>query len=65
MPWPTRIIQNCPRDSDKVSVAGRQNTFGLLKLCDQTDSDDRNVDGLLDGTSERYLIVRPESDLLM
>ncbi len=52
MPWPTRIVKDCPRDSDKVSVAGSQNTFYLLELCDQTNGDDGNVDCLLDGTSE-------------
>src|SRR5262249_3406321 len=64
VPGPTRIVDNRTRQGDHVSIAGRDDGFGLLEAGDEPDRDYRHSNDGLDGSRERHLIAWSHGYLL-
>src|SRR6516162_11491929 len=64
MPRPARAVEDRPRKRDQIRIASTDDGFGLLKLGDEPNGDDRHARCVLHCARKWHLITRPDRDLL-
>src|SRR3954451_13944086 len=64
VPGPARVVEQAAGERDHVGLAGCDDLFGLLRLCDQADGDGGQTRLALDGLCKLHLIAGAECDLL-
>jgi hypothetical protein len=64
VPRPARVIEDCARQGDHVSIAGRNDRLGLLEAGDEPNGNHRHANRRFDRTGQRYLIAWTDRNLL-